>query len=113
MANKMMKLCTSAICFAALRREIFPVNTTKCPYCQAPVQSVAIVSPASKGSAKGGGKSDTGKSISRSSSGPTLGTKVRKKTVKKQPFKIGHMKDDLPNPLSRKRTPLKPAPRKR
>jgi hypothetical protein len=113
MASKIMKVCTSTSCFAALRRELFPAKTTKCPNCQALLQSVSVVSPASRGSAKSGGKSGTGKSISRSSSGPTLGAKVRKKTVKKQPFKVGLMKDDLLKPLSRKRTPRKPPPRKR
>lgn len=87
MANKIMKLCTSTSCFAASRRELFPAKTTNCPNCQALVQPVNVLSPTSKGSAKGGGKSGTGKSISRSSSGPTLGAKVRKRTAKKQPFK--------------------------
>lgn len=113
MANKIMKLCNSTSCFAALRRELFPANTTKCPYCQALVQSVTIVNAVSKGSAKGGGKSGTGKSIARSSSGPTLGAKIRKKTVKKQSFKVGMMKDDPLKPFLRKRTPRKPPPRKR
>jgi hypothetical protein len=113
MANKIMKLCISTSCFAALRQELFPAKTTRCPNCQALVQSVTVVSPANKGSTKGGGKSDTGKSISRSSSGPTLGATVRKKTVKKQPFKVGLIKDDPLKPLLRKRTPRKPPPRKR
>ena len=112
MGTKVMKLCTSTSCFAALRQDLFPANTTKCPNCQALVQSVSVVVPASKGSAKGGGKSGTGKNISRSSSGPTLGVKVRKKSVKKHPFKVGLMKDDPLKPLSRKRTPRKPPPRK-
>lgn len=113
MANKIMKLCKSTSCFAALRQELFPAKTTRCPYCQALVQSVTVVSPASKGSTKGGGKSDTGKSMARSSSGSMLGAKVRKKTVKKQPFKVGLIKDDPLKPLPRKRTPRKPPPRKR
>jgi hypothetical protein len=113
MATKTMKLCKNTACFAAMRQELFPAKTTKCPYCQARLESVTIVSSAGKGSAKGGGKSDSGKSISRSSSGPTVGKKSRKKSVKKQVYKLGMMKDPALKPLSRKRTPRKPSPRKR
>lgn len=108
MADKIMKRCTSAICFAPLRQELFPAKTTTCPYCQSRLESVTIISSTGKGSAKGGGKSVGGKGISRSSSGPTLGKKPRKKSVKKQPYKGGMMKDPLLKPLSRKSTPRKP-----
>ena len=110
MADKIMKRCTSAICFAPLRQELFPAETTTCPYCQSRLQSVTVISSSTaKGSAKGGGKSGGGKGISRSSSGPTLGKKPRKTSVKKQPYKLGMMKDPLLKPLSGKRDPAQAA----
>jgi hypothetical protein len=113
MADRIVKRCSSAICFATLRRDLFPAKTTTCPYCQSPVESVTVVSSASRGSAKGGGKSGGGKSISLSSGGPTVSKKSRKKSVKKHPYKLGIMKDDSLKPLSHKRTPRKPPARKK
>lgn len=89
MANKTMKRCSSAICFSALRQELFPAKTTTCPYCQSRLESITIVSSTSKGNSKGGGKSGE-KTISRSSSGTTIGKKTRKKA---RPKKITFLKE--------------------
>jgi hypothetical protein len=105
MPEKTMKRCTNPLCFTGLRREVFPAKTTKCPYCQHPVESVTVITTLPN---KGGSKSGDSKVVSRAATHHPVGKKPPKKSVKRFSVKMGNAKDVSLKPPARK-----PAPRKR
>jgi hypothetical protein len=104
MGTQTLKRCPKSTCIAnvGFQQMLFTGPGTHCPHCGSKLELVAP--PRSKSANKSGGKSVGGKTVSRASSGLTLGTKKRRRKVaqKKTQFKTW---DSFLKPEPRKSAP--------
>jgi hypothetical protein len=116
MATQTLKRCPKSTCIAngGFQQMLFTGFGTHCPHCGSKLELVAPARNRSvnKGGSKSGGKSVGGKTVSRASSGHTIGNKKRRRKVaqKKMQFKTW---DLFLKPEPRKSTPRKDVGRKR